>query len=238
MKKIIIEDKIFEVFPDFRRGLVIVEDIDNATENKVINDLLNNAIREKAGLDYKNLPQITAWDDAHRKFGSNPNNFPPSIKSLVERVVKGKKIPFINSVVAAFNYISIKYLLPAGGDDVDLVKGDLVVGFARGNEKFRGIGATEDDNPKVGEVIYFDSSSRSVMCRRWNWRNGDFAKITEKSKKIVLNVEGIGPITEEIVKKARDEMAEILNNNCAAVVTVDYLDSNKREIELPGKFQE
>lgn len=232
MRKIIIEPEIFEQFPDFKRGLVIVSDIENRLENNKIESLLAKEIKDKAGLDYKNLPEVLAWDEAHRKFGSNPNNYPPSIKSLLERVVKGKNIPFINSVVAAFNLISLKYLIPCGGDDLDKTEGNLCFGFAKGDEKFRAIGAEEDDNPAPGEAIYFDTPSRRVMCRRWNWRNGDFAKITEKSKKILLNVEGIGPISTETIIKARDELAMLLAEYCSAVVTVDYLDSGKPSIEI------
>ena len=166
MKKVVIEERIFEVFPGFKRGLVIVKDIDNTAENEAIKGLLDEVIKEKAGLDYKNLPQILAWDEAHRKFGSNPNNYPPSIKSLLERVVKGKNIPFINSVVAVFNYISLKYLVPCGGDDLEKIEGNLCLGFAKGDEKFRAIGAETEDNPIPGEVIYFDTPSRCVKIGR------------------------------------------------------------------------
>jgi lysyl-tRNA synthetase class 2 len=232
MRKIIIDPKIFETFPDFKRGLVIVSDINNSLENKAIDSLLRKEIKEKANLDYKNLPEVLAWDETHRKFGSNPNNYPPSIKSLLERVAKGKNIPFINSVVAAFNYISLKYLVPCGGDDLGEIEGNLCLGFAEGNEKFRSIGSEEDDNPIPGEVIYFGTPSRRVMCRRWNWRNGNFAKITEKSKKILLNVEGIGSVSAETIMKARDELAKLLADHYSATLTIDYLDKDKGRTDL------
>lgn len=232
MRNIIVDSKIFEKYPDFKRGLVIISDINNSTENEAIESLIKKEIKEKVGFDYKNLPEVLAWNEAHRQFGSNPNNYPPSIKSLLERVVKGKNIPFINSVVAAFNLISLKYLIPCGGDDLDKIEGDICLGFAEGNEKFRPIGSEEDENPIAGEVIYFDTPSRRVMCRRWNWRNGDFAKITEKSKKILLNVEGVGPISAETIIKARDELAKILTDHCSAKTSLDFLDKNKTSLEL------
>jgi len=232
MKKVIIDQKIFEKFPDFKRGLVIISDIENSTSNAIIEQLLQEEIKNKANLAIKNNPYITAWDEAHRQFGSNPNKYPPSIKSLLERVQKGKELPFINAVVAAFNYISLKYLIPCGGDDLANIEGDLCLGFAEGDEKFKAIGNAEEENPKAGEVIYFDTPSRRVMCRRWNWRNGDFAKITEKSKKIVLNVEGIGPVPDGMIIKARDELAQLLKEQCKAVLTVDYIDKDKMETTI------
>jgi DNA/RNA-binding domain of Phe-tRNA-synthetase-like protein len=154
------------------------------------------------------------------------------VKSLLKRVQKGKPLPFINCVVAAFNYISLKYLVPCGGDDVSKIEGNLTLGLATGQEVFVPLGGGEPEHPEPGEVIYYDDATLNVMCRKWNWRNGDFTKITEDTKRIVINVDGVGPIPEEVIVSARDDLAEILQNECAASLMVDFLDSAKRIVSL------
>jgi len=231
MKIIIIDDAIFDQFPDFKRGIIIVNDIENALGNKRIKKPLNKEIEKRAGTDYVEHEFVKAWDDTHSKFGSNPNKFPPSIKSLLKRIQKGSGFPFINSVVALFNYISIKYLIPCGGDDVNKIEGNLHLGFAKGNEIFIPLGSKGQETPEPGEVIYFDDKTLNVMCRRWNWRNGDFTKITEHTKKIVINIDGIGPVPQSLIEEARDELAKLLVEQCNAKLTTNYIDKDNRETD-------
>lgn len=232
MKKVIIDQEIFDQFPDFKRGIIIVKDIENALGNKRIKKPLNKEIESRMGTNCVEHEFVKAWDEAHVKFGSNPNEFFSSIKSLLNRIQQGGGFPFINSVVALFNFISIKYLIPCGGDDVDTIEGNLHLGFAQGDEKFIPLGSDETESPEPGEVIYFDDQAKNVMCRRWNWRNGDFTKITENTKKIVINIDGIGPVPESLIVEARDELAALLKEHCNADLTTDLLNKDKREVEI------
>ena len=232
MRKIIIEKDIFLKFPGFKRGLILISDIENSFVNEKIERFLNEEIERRASQRNLEHNYVKAWDEIHRKFGSNPNKFPPSIKALLKRVEKGKKIPFINSVVALFNYISLKYLIPCGGDDVGKIEGNLCLGFAKGNEIFVPLGSHQEENPEPGEVIYYDDKTLNVMCRKWNWRNGDFSKITENTKKIVINVDGADIVPESLIKEAKDELAELLKENCRASLITDLLSSKKNEIVI------
>ena len=232
MKKILIDEAIFNRYPDFCRGVILISDINNAVLNDQIQELLDNEIKKRAGQNLIEHDYVKAWDKIHKAFGSNPNKFPPSIKSLLKRIEKGEHLPFINSVVALFNYISIKYLVPCGGDDIEKIEGNLKLGFSKGNEIFIPLGKEEKEKPEVGEVIYFDDKTLNVMCRRWNWRNGDFTKINPTSKKIVVNLDGISPVPRNYLKEARDELAQLLEKYCSAKLTTDFLNKDRKEIEI------
>ena len=232
MKKIIVQDNLFDLFPDFYRGLIIVKNIDNRPINDVIENLLKKQLENSHINSLAEEPRLLSWDGVHRKFGSNPNKFPPSIKSLLKRINKKPQLPFINSVVALFNYISIKYCLPCGGDDVDTIQGNLVLGIANGSESFRALGSTKIENPNDGEVIYFDDANKNVMCRRWNWRNGDDTKIDVNSKHIVINIDCLPPISPEIGISARDELADLLESHCSAELSTGHLSNDCREYEI------
>ncbi len=232
MRKVVIEGEIFEKFPDFKRGIVLVKDAQNHSSNERINALLKGEVEEKSGKDLLSEDSVKAWEEAHRKFGSNPNKFPPSIKALLKRVEKGSDLPFINSVVALFNYISVKYFIPCGGDDAEQVKGNFRLGFANGKEHFIPLGGKDPERPFEGEVIYYDDESLNVMCRRWNWKNGENTKISERTRDMIINIDGIGSITSDTTKKARDEIAYFLEKECGAKVRVDLLEKEKGEIHL------
>ena len=232
MKKIIIRDKIFDLFPDFYRAIVLVKDIQNQNSDKRIRRLLKKEIERQVAIDESSDDRILAWDEAHRKFGSDPDLYLPSMRSLLKNMRPNQALPFINSVVALFNYISIKYVLPCGADDVGSIQGNLVLGISDGTERFIELGGKTEENPFPGEVIYYDDATKNVMCRRWNWRNGEITKIEVESKKIVINIDCLPPVTPSIGNEARDELAALLKQHCNAEFETLYLDSTKREIGL------
>ncbi len=235
MRKIIVSPTVYEKFPDFVCGIVIVKDIQIAQKNKRIKKPLNKMIeqRKAEGQDLINHPYLKAWDEAHRRFGSDPEQYLTSIKSLLTRIMAGGGLPFINSVVTLFNYISIKYLIPCGGDDIKKISGNLCLDFATGDESFIGLGSTEVEHPEKGEVIYFDDQSKQIMCRRWNWRNAEFSKISDDTKEIIINIDGIESIPTSVIIEARDELAGLLQEHCAAILTTDLLTRQNQEIILP-----
>src|ERR1051326_1947421 len=127
LQNAVIDQAVFKLFPDFYRALVIVREASNAPQNPVVAGLLHDAAREVVPIDLEKHPSIETWNEVHRRFGSNPNKYPSSIKALLKRVAAGRGLPFINTAVALFNIISIKYIIPCGGDDVDKIAGDLVL---------------------------------------------------------------------------------------------------------------
>ena len=235
MKRIIVRDDVFELFPEFYRGVLLVSDVSVQTSYKPIRRLLRESIDQRAGEAGK-APAVEAWNEAHRRFGSDPDTYPPSIRSLVERVRRAPNLPFINSVVALFNTISLTHVIPAGGDDVERVEGNLVLGRATGGERFIPLGGGEEEAPEPGEVIYFDDGNGNVLCRRWNWRNGDVTKIDVTSKRLVINLDGLPPTTPETIDEARGELARLLQEHAKAEVTLDALHRNRRELALPQRL--
>ena len=67
MKKIIIQDRIFEMFPEFRREVVIVRSINNRPSYKRIRRLLKQEIGRRANTDLDREPCLLSWDEVHSK---------------------------------------------------------------------------------------------------------------------------------------------------------------------------
>jgi DNA/RNA-binding domain of Phe-tRNA-synthetase-like protein len=215
-----IEEKVFQEFPLFRRGIVAASGIQNQGGSEELETLLREAV-ESAGrrpVDVKADPRIVVWSEAHRRFGSNPNKFPPAHFSLIKRVQKpGIHLPFISKVVAIMNYNSIVDVIPVGGDDLDHAGTCLELRYASGQETFVPLDSPEtSEHPIQDEVIYVVADSGRVMCRRWNWRNGYETRITEGTRAMVMNIDGLGPESESIATKTRDRVAAMLEKYCGA----------------------
>lgn len=215
-----VADKIFQEFPLFRRGLVVASGIQNRGGSSELEKLLQEAVESacRQAIDLKADPRILAWSEAHRRFGSNPNKFPPAHFALIKRVQKpGVRLPFINKVVSIMNINSIVGVIPVGGDDGERAGQCLELRYASGQETFVPLDSPETrEHPTPGEIIYAAADSGRVMCRRWNWRNGYETRITEETRVMVMNIDGLGEESESRAAVTRDRVAAMLQNYCGA----------------------
>jgi len=213
--------------------VVIAKGVNNNSENQKLINLLRkaeqDAARDESLQDIKNHPKIAPWRQAYSAFGSNPNKFHCSIESLSRRTRRGDRLPYINTLVALFNYFSLKHMVPSGGDDLDSVNGKLCLTLARGNEPFTPLNSETVEYPAPDEVIYVDDNK--VICRRWNWRQGDQTKITPATTDVVINVDCLPPVLKDEAKAITGELADLVQEFCGGKVTYFLLDiSNQLDI--------
>jgi lysyl-tRNA synthetase class 2 len=145
-------------------------------------------------------------------------------------ILKGIDLRPISKIVDIYNYISIKHMVPVGGDDTANVEGDIVLRFARGDESFTPLNSEEMESPSVGEVIYSDD--KEVLCRRWNWRECDKTKMTEETRDIVLVIEGLPPITQNEISAVIDDLAQMVHEHCGGDIETAVLNEANVEIEI------
>ncbi|MBU1018963.1 MAG: phenylalanine--tRNA ligase beta subunit-related protein [Patescibacteria group bacterium] len=220
--------QILQNYENLVIGVLAVKNIDNSGSDPEITTLLREAekcVRETPGIEPVNsYPKIESWREAHKKFGSNPKKAAPSVQAIVRRVVKGGQLPNINKLVDLYNAISLKYVITAGGEDLDKCVGDIQLAYADGSEEFVELGATENNPPEPGEVVYKDDNG--VICRKFNWREADRTKLTEETKNAVLVLEGLPPVTREEIEQALQELKELVEKYCGGEVESIILDKN------------
>jgi len=233
--KFIIKKEIFNRFDDILTGVIIAKNIDNHGESIEISQLLRE-IEEKTKQDCSQLesttkhPNIIPWRAAYKNFGTDPHEYRCSSEALLKRVLKGNEIWKINKLVDLYNYISLKYITPVGGEDLDKTKGDVYLDFAKGDEQFIRLGGTENEPPLVGEVVYKDELG--VLCRRWNWREADRTKLTEETKNAILVIEGLSPVDRDKLELAAQELKDLIEKFCDGEVSYRILDKDQNEIQF------
>ncbi|MCK5476720.1 MAG: hypothetical protein KAI55_02265 [Candidatus Aenigmarchaeota archaeon] len=229
-----IDSKIFEKFPDLNIGIMIVKGMDNkGTNEEIINQIKDKEKEIISNFDTETLsqnPKIEVWRKAYSLFGAKPKKYKCSVENLYRMILKEIELHHINKIVDIYNYISIKNIIPVGGDDIDKINGNITLKFAQGNEPFVELNSEETKNPKEGEVVYVDD--KEVLCRRWNWRECDKSKMTEETKNVSLVVEGLPPTTKEELQKILDEMSELIQNVCGGEIKTFILNSSNPENEI------
>ena len=130
----------------------------------------------------------------------------------------------INRIVDIYNAISLKHLLPAGGEDWNKLTSDLYLTFATGSEPFIAIqeGQEAVAYPESGEVIWADNSG--VTCRRWNWRQCRRTQLTNETRAVYFVLDRLAPYTVEALKAAGEELIQQIVRACpAAEVRMELL---------------
>ena len=228
-----VDQDLFQTFPEVTIGVVIATGIDNRGDGDAAAFFLREqveAIRSTWSLDrLETESRIASWREAYRTFGAKPNKHRCSVESAIRMILDGGEFPSINRAVDVYNAISLKHCVPAGGDDLDRVVGDIALTFAKGDERFVPLNGTESMPPKPGEVIYRDDAD--VLCRRWNWRECDKTKMTVESTNLCLVVEGLPPVCAKEVRRISADLGKAIERFCGGSTTLRLVDCNAPAVE-------
>ncbi|MGE5278214.1 MAG: B3/4 domain-containing protein [Acidobacteriota bacterium] len=223
------------LFPDAFVGVAVARGIDNAGQDAALLDRLRHAqagVAERlAGAPVAEHPSIAVWREAYRKFGARPKDYPSSVENLVRRALKGTAPSHINKLVDLYNAVSLEAILPAGAEDLDAIEGDVELAIAGEHEPpVRLLGEPEARPPRPGEVIYRDRAG--AICRRWNWKEADRTKLTDRTRNALVVIEGLPPLERGAVAGAIEEVARLIRAHCGGAVETAMLDRERRRAEL------
>lgn len=201
--RIRVDPAILRRFPAYRLRIVFAFGVTNGVSDSTSASLLQAAAQEsleQLGKDgIASDARLTGWREAYRQFGVKASSYPCSVEALLRRASKSgpTALPCINRLVDLYNAISLRHVLPIGGEDFDRLSGDLLLRFATGREH-SDVADQPDGSagaPSPEEVVWADDIG--VTCRRWNWRQGRRTRLTEATTNTYFIVEGLTPATQE-----------------------------------------
>jgi DNA/RNA-binding domain of Phe-tRNA-synthetase-like protein len=85
-------------------------------------------------------PAILATRAGYKALGKDPARYRGSAEALLRRLIAGKGLPRINSVVDVINLVSVESRLPIGLYDLAHVEGAIEFRAGRAGETYKGIG--------------------------------------------------------------------------------------------------
>lgn len=231
MKKFVIEEDFWSLFPETKVGIVICNGIDNNIKDKdkyeeMILESQKQAMKYMTEEEFSQNQVIKVWRDAFKKFKTK-KGARSSIEAMLKRVSNGNSIGSINPLVDIYNSVSLRYALPCGGEDIDTFDGDIRLTRAIGNEEFTTFGSNENMPPNEGEVIYKDN--KGAICRCWNWRESTRTMLTEDTKNAFLCIELIDESRTSEFEEALKCLADIVTKELGGTSKISILDKNNKE---------
>lgn len=231
MKKFIIEDDFWELFPNAKIGIITCNGIDNTIKDEnqykdMISQGEKEALNHLPNEEFSSNEVIKVWRDAFKKFKTK-KGARSSIEALLKRVSTGKGLGTINPLVDIYNFISLKYAMPCGGEDMDKFIGDIRLTKATGDESFITLGSDKSEPPYEGEIVYKDDEG--AICRCWNWRESVRTMLTEDTKNAFLCIELVDENREKEFENALKELSQLVEENLGGKSEISILHINNKE---------
>ena len=199
--KIIVSEEIASVCPEFV-GAAVEAWVKNSAYNQELWDeihLLEEKFRASLTTDsLKDMPSIAATRRIYKACGKDPSRYRPASEQLIRRMLQGKELYQIDTLVDLVNLASIAYGYSIGGFDADKFVGDtLTLGIGREGEPYEGIGRGPLNI--AGLPVYRDAIGGVGTPTSDNERT----KMTMETTHLVVLVNGYDGDKERVMANAR-----------------------------------
>jgi DNA/RNA-binding domain of Phe-tRNA-synthetase-like protein len=219
MKKISIDKELKELC-NVNLGCIFYT-VEVEKENKDLWDYIENNVIPNVMNTYslENLSEqinIKTSREAYKILGKEPSRYRVSSEALIRRILQGKGLYKINSVVDTNNLISIETGYSAGSYDLPNLQGDLVFRIGKSGENYKGIGKETiniESLPVFADELGAYGSPTSDSTR---------AMITENSKQILtvlISFNGMQGL-EKNLNKAKEYLEKFAKAKDVEVIIV------------------
>jgi DNA/RNA-binding domain of Phe-tRNA-synthetase-like protein len=171
-------------------------------------------------------PQVSGFFEVLRRVGVNPRRGQPSIARLLAYALKRGDLPVVNSLVDAYNLVSVRSLCSLGAHDLDRITLPASLRLLTGREPFTPLGG-EAAAVRAGEFGYVDGGG-AVLCRL-DVVQADFSKVTSDTANALLIIEGTVAHPPAALRRAFADAVDVVLRHCggtAEVVAFPYPDED------------
>lgn len=216
MKLLEIDENVRMRFPTLKAILHAISGIAVEKNNPELDEFKESVysrVRERYNLD--SLPQVPifrAYRDFFWRVGVDPTKIRPSAEALIRRILAGKSIPSVNTLVDAYNLASVETGVALAVFDLSRVTGNMRMRFANNGEKFLGIGMQDPMTLRGVEVVVSDEE-RLVAVHPY--RDADYSKITLEARDAVLMVCGVPGVDDSVLEGAEKMTVEYIMKFCS-----------------------
>lgn len=144
MIKVIVSDEIERVCPGFVGACVEADVVNTPYCEGLWEEIHALGEQYKATLTTESLKEmsgIAATRRVYKACGKDPSRYRPASEQLIRRMLQGKELYQIDTLVDLINLASIRFGYSIGGFDASKFVGDtLTLGIGRAGEPYEGIG--------------------------------------------------------------------------------------------------
>lgn len=209
--KVIVSQEIEQVCPEFVGACVeatVVNSPYSETLWQDIDGFCNKFRKELTTESLKEIASIAATRRVYKACGKDPSRYRPASEALIRRILQGKGLYQLNTLVDLVNLASIAFGYSIGGFDADKFEGDtLTLGIGREGEPYEGIGRGMINIQ--GLPVYRDAKGGVGTPTSDNERT----KISEQTSRLLVLINGYDG-NEQRVRQNAEYIQDLLRKHC------------------------
>jgi lysyl-tRNA synthetase, class II len=210
-----------KAFPSVSVGVATIKGVTIQNTHEDLEKEKNQLMKELTKITTEQIgsfPEIQSYRKLYKATGIDWHSRRPSPEALLRRVALKKDLYTINTCVDAYNLVVIKHRVSIGAFDMDKLAFPTTLRLAKEGEEILLLGDQEPTKYKQGEVAYFDQTGGFNID--FNYRDAQRTAVSETTKNIYINVDGIFDITPEKVQEVLRETCESIIKYCGGTLDV------------------
>jgi DNA/RNA-binding domain of Phe-tRNA-synthetase-like protein len=213
--RLIVEPVLRERFRGLDAHIVELRGLRVEERNERLDPLVTSLVqefREHLVLEtLKDEPILRAYRDFYWRVGIDPTKIRPASEALLRRVLQGKELPRINTLVDAYNLASMKTRVSIAAFDGAHLHGDLRMRLAREGEEFLGIGMETPVILKGVEVVCEDDEGLIAI---YPYRDAYRTRVTTATTDTVFMTCGVPGILASALEQAAETTRDFVERVC------------------------
>lgn len=214
-----IDSAVKKVFPSVSIGIALIKNVSISKTDPVLEKEKNKLLSHVSTLTTEQIGkyiEIISYRKLYKAMGIDWHSRRPSPEALLRRVALGKGLYTVNTCVDAYNLVVMKHRVSVGAFDADCMIFPTVLRFAGEGDTIVLLGDSEPTIYSSKELAYYDQQGGYNID--FNFCDAQRTKVTEKTKNIWINIDGIYDITPEQVQKTLEKSVAIITKYCGGKV--------------------
>ncbi len=213
--RLAVDSSLGDSFPGLDAHLVEVDGLQVREHDSRLDAFVPTQIREfRDHLRLETLkdePTLRAYRDFYWRVGIDPTKIRPASEALLRRVLQGKELPRINTLVDAYNLASMRTRIAIAAFDAACTHGDIRMRLARAGEAFLGIGMEAPVVLKGIEVVCEDDEGLVAI---YPYRDSHRTRVTTATIRTVFMTCGVPGIERPTLVQAAETTRELVERFC------------------------
>jgi len=202
-------------FPDLHVLTSYIENVAVKRSDFELEAFKEDLIREiRSAYDIQTLKDrliLRAYRDFFWSLRVDPTKTRPAAEALIRRLLHGKPLPKINTLVDAYNLASTKTEIAIAAFDFDKIRGELMMRYAERGEEFLGIGMKTPMRLDGKEIVISDGEKLLAV---YPYRDAEDTKVTEATRNVLLLFCGVPGISMQNLLEAKNLTLDFVTKFC------------------------
>lgn len=214
-----IDSELKQSIPSISVGIALIKGVNVEKNNPLLDEEKKTFLDSLTDVTTEQLskcPELVSYRKLYKQMGIDWTSRRPSPEALLRRVVQGKGLYTVNTCVDAYNLIVMKHRISIGAFDAEKIQFPTILRFAKEGDEILLLGDDKPTTYSSKELAYYDKVGGYNID--FNYRDAQRTMVTEKTKDIWINVDGVYDITPEQVTKSLRESIEIIMKYCGGML--------------------